>query len=298
MGLAFAIAAMVSFAANILFTRYALQRMPLESGFLIVLGTNVVFPAVLFGLEVGGRETAFAWDWKGAWLFTLSGVIGTFLGRRMLFDTVRLLGPARASIFHSTAPAFAFLGAWIFVGERLGLYEIALVALVWVGLWLTQPRTGSQTGDVRLTAELLRKGMVFGVLAVAGFGFGNVIRAMAVRHWHEAVLGTVIASAAAFVLQVAVTRQWSAIVTQFRTAQRGAIALYAACGVATSFGTIFITLAMARIEIGLATLVMHTTPVVIFPISVFVLKHREELTGRTLAGTGLVLAGISALAMR
>jgi drug/metabolite transporter (DMT)-like permease len=298
MGVALALLAMVSFASNILVTRYALTRMPLESGFLIVLSTNILFPAVLFGMELGARGGAFGWDWRGFALFAVSGVIGTFLGRRMLFDTVRLLGPARSSVFHSTAPAFAFLGAWLLAGERLGIYEVALVAIVWTGLWLTHPRVGSQMGGTRVTAELLRKGILFGLLAVAGFGFSNVIRGIAVRHWNEAVLGTVISSVAALALQLAVTRHWDRIVAQFRAASRGAIGLYVACGVATSLGSIFVTLAMTRIEIGLAVLVVHTTPLVIFPVSVFVLKHREELSVRTLAGTGLVLAGISALALR
>ena len=298
MGVLFAILAMMSFATNILLTRYALQRMPLDSGFLVVLGTNILFPAAIFAVELGARQSAFAWDWKGFALFTVSGVFGTFLGRRMLFDTVRLLGPARSSVFHSTAPAFAILGAWIFVGERLGLYEVVLVVLVWTGLWLTQPRAGSTVGDAKLTPELLRKGIFFGLFAVAGFGFGNVVRGIAVRHWHEAVLGTVIASAAALALQIAVTRHWERIAAQFRAAERGALALYLGCGVATALGSIFVTLAMERVEIGLAVLVVHTTPLVIFPVSVFVLRHRQELTSRTLAGTGLVLAGISALVLR
>jgi len=43
---------------------------------------------------------------------------------------------------------------------------------------------------------------------------------------------------------------------------------------------------------------VHTTPLLIFPVSVFILKNREELTGRTLAGAALVLAGIAALLLR
>jgi len=43
---------------------------------------------------------------------------------------------------------------------------------------------------------------------------------------------------------------------------------------------------------------VHTTPLVIFPVSVFVLGSREELLPRTLLGAALVLAGISLLALR
>src|SRR2546423_10958348 len=101
MGIALALLAMASFAANMIIMRYASARMGLEAGFLLVLGTNIVFPAAMYAVELAVRAAPFSWDWKGCGLFVLAGVIGTFLGRRALFDTVRLLGPSRASIFHS-----------------------------------------------------------------------------------------------------------------------------------------------------------------------------------------------------
>ncbi len=295
MGIAYALLAMLCFATNIVITRYAVVRLPVEAGFFVVLATNVLFPAALFGVELSVRAAPYAWQWKGAGLFAIGGVIGTFLGRRFLFDAVKLLGPSRASVFHSTAPAFALIGAWLLAGEILGAYEVGLMAVVWTGLWLTQPRAGSLHA---LAPEVVRKGMLAGLLTVAGFGFGNVLRGLAMRDWSEAALGTVIASLAALACQFAVTRDWAKIGAQLRGAERTAILLYAGCGVFTSLGSIFIALAMTRIEIALAVLVVHTTPLVIFPVSVFLLKNREELTPRTVLGASLVLAGIAFLALR
>ena len=296
MGVALALLGMVSFATNIILTRYATKGMPLESGFFVVLGTNIVFPAALFAVELASGVGSHAWSWKGAGLFALGGVIGTFLGRRALFDTVTLLGPSRASVFHSSSPAFALLGAWLFAGEGLGWYEIALVAVVWSGLWLAQPPTGNLPGHI--PPEVLRKGIIAGFLATAGFAFGNVLRGIAMRGWNEAVLGSAVSSCSAILLQAAVTRDWGKVMGQFRAAPRNAILLYVACGLATSFGSIFVALAMTKLEIGLTVLVVHTTPLFVFPVSVLLLKHRESITGRTLAGAGLVLVGVGALAMR
>jgi drug/metabolite transporter (DMT)-like permease len=295
MGVAYALLAMLSFATNILITRYAVARLSVEAGFFIVLATNVLFPAALFAVELGVRAAPYTWNWKGAGLFAIGGVIGTFLGRRFLFDTVKLLGPSRASVFHSTAPAFALVGAWLLAGEILGPYEIALMAVVWVGLWLTQPRAGSVHAP---TKQVLRKGLVAGLLTVAGFGFGNVLRGIAMRNWDEAALGTVIASLAALACQFLVTRNWASIGRQLRGADRTAVLLYIGCGVFTSLGSIFVSLAMTKIEIALAVLVVHTTPLVIFPVSVWLLRNREELTARTVLGALLVLGGIAFLAFR
>jgi drug/metabolite transporter (DMT)-like permease len=193
----------------------------------------------------------------------------------MLFDTVRILGAARASVFHPSAPAFAFLAAWLLAGEVLALSDVALVAVVWFGLWLTHPPVGSQTGDAQLTPQLRRRGIFVGIATVAGFGFGNVLRGLAVRSWDEVFFGTALSTVAAILLQIAVTRDWPKILGQFRAATPAAIALYAACGIATSLGSIFVTLAMKNIQIGL-----------------------EELSVRTLVGTVLVLSGIAVLLMR
>jgi len=298
MGVAFALASMVFFSANILITRYALMRLPVDAGFFIVLAANILFPAFLFPFELALRSAPWSWDWKAAGLFALGGIIGTFLGRRFLFDAVRMLGPSRASVFHSTAPAFALLGAWLLADERLGLYEIGLMAIVWLGLWFTQPRAGSVAGGTPLSPANVRKGLLAGLLTVAGFGFGSVLRGLAMRSWEEAIFGTVLGSAAALACQVLATRDWARITTQLRRADRVAVLLYTGCGITTSMGAIFMALAMKHMEIALAVLVVHTTPLVIFPVSVFILKNREELTSRTILGALMVLGGISLLAFR
>ena len=298
MGVAYAILAMLSFASNILITRVALKRMSVDAGFPIVLAANVVLPGLLFALSEVERTAPFVWTWKGAGLFAIGGVVGTILGRRALFDAVKLLGAARASVFHSSAPAFAFLGAWLLAGETIGLRDIGLIVLVWVGLWLTQPPAGNRPGEEMFTPEMRRRGMIAGFIAVAGFGFGNVLRGLAVRSWDEVFFGTMLSSIAALTLQIIITRNWPKVLREWRIGGRTAIALYAACGTATGLGSIFVTYAMKNIPIGVAVLVVHTTPLVIFPVSVLVLKRREDLNARTLGGTGLVLAGVAALLLK
>ena len=52
MGIALALVSMLCFAANIVFSRYALARLPIELGFLVVLGVNVALGGALFGGEL------------------------------------------------------------------------------------------------------------------------------------------------------------------------------------------------------------------------------------------------------
>lgn len=295
MGITLALLAMLAFATNILVTRYAVTRLAVEAGFFIVLAVNVAFAGAIYAVELAVRAAPFAWNWRGAAWFVAGGVVGTFLARRLLFDTVRLIGPARASVFHSATPVFSLLAAWVLVNERLGAYELLLMAAVWTGLWLTHAHGH---GAAAAGGSQLHKGMLFGILAIAGFGIGNAIRGVAVREWSEAALGTLISSVVALLCQLLATRDWDRIRDQFRRAQPGGMTLYGACGGVTTLGTIFVTLAMERMEIALAALVVHTTPLVIFPFSVWVLKNRESLNRRTALGALIVLGGIVLLALR
>ncbi len=298
MGVTLALCSMVCFGSNILISRVAMTRMPVDLGFFVVLFTNVVFSGAVFGVEMLFREAPFAWHWKEAGYFALGGFVGTYLGRRLMFDTVRLLGPARASVVHSVAPAFTLVAAWVLVGEKLGPYELMLTALVIFGLWVTQPAAKGAAAGQRPPGGLLSKGFLIGLATVIGFALSNVCRGYAMRTWNEAVFGTIIASVVALACQLATSRDWGESCRGIAKADRKGIALYVACGVATASGAMFLVSAMQYMEIALATLVTHTTPLLIFPVSLFFFKNREGLTGRTGAGAAMVLAGIALLAVR
>ena len=298
MGVTLALCSMLCFGSNILISRVAMGRMSIEIGFFVVLAVNILFASAVFGVESLFRQTSFAWQWKEAGLFALGGFVGTYLGRRFMFDMVRILGPARASVVHSSAPAFTLLAAWLLVDERLGSYELGLMALVIFGLWFTQPVNKSASTENRHGRDVLRNGLLIGLATVVGFSLGNVCRGLAMRTWNEAIFGTIIASAAALLCQLAATRNWRQAWRDIAKADPEGIALYVACGIATAGGAMFLVSAMHYMEISLATLVTHSTPLLIFPVSLFYYHNREGLSLRTAVGAAMVLAGLVLLAIR
>ncbi|MGB5079276.1 MAG: DMT family transporter [Burkholderiales bacterium] len=298
MGITLALLAMLCFAANIFILRGAMARMAVESGFLVMLTVNVAFTAVVWGIELSLRSAPFAYQWEGAAWFLLSGVVGIYFGRRMLIDTIRTLGPARTSVLHSSSPVFTLIGAWVLVGERLGAYELALMVLVIVGLWVTQAPGGGGLGESRPSPDVLRRGAILGLLLVAAFGIGNAFRGVAIRSWHEAIFGTLFATGAAALCQAASIRDWPKVSADILRGDRRGLALFAASGIATACGSMLTTFAMGYVEIAIAALITFTTPIAVFPVSVFAFGNREGLNLRTAAGAAMVLAGIVLLALR
>ncbi len=298
MGVTLAFVSMLFFGSNILISRLAMARMSVELGFIVVLVVNIITAGAVFAIEFLFRETPFVWHSREAAIFAIGGLAGTYLGRRFMFDMVRVLGPARSSVVHSAAPAFTLFFAWLLVGERLGRYELSLMVLVIFGLWLTQPAQKGASAEHRPGGAALRRGIFLGLATIIGFALGNVFRGYAMRTWNEAVFGTIIASVAALICVLATTRDWPAAWRGIATADRRGIWLYVGCGVATAGGAMFLVSAMHFMEISLAVLVTHTTPLMIFPVSLFVFHNREGLNRRTALGAAMVLAGIGLLAVR
>lgn len=299
MGIVFALLSMLCFAGNIFITRAAMSRMGADIGFPVVLTVNVAFAALVFAIERQLTHAPLMFNWKAAGWFALSGIVGIYLGRRMLFDAVHLLGPARASVLHTASPVVTLIVAWFFVGERLGLYEVMLMALVMAGLLATQLPPPARTSPA-LSGDraAFRHAMVLSLLTVVGFGTGNAIRGVAIRDWNEAAFGAVLGSGAALVCQLVFERRIRELIEGLRRGEKKAIGLYAASGVATVCGTMFSAMAMHRIEIAIATVVTYTTPLVVFPVSALLYRNREALSFRTVAGAAMVLAGIALLAFR
>jgi uncharacterized membrane protein len=279
-------------------TRAAMSKLGANIGFPVVLAVNVLFAALVAVIERQLTQAPFSFHWKGAGWFALSGVVGIYLGRRMLFDAVHKLGPARASVLHTASPVVTLIAAWFLLGERLGLYEFLLMALVMAGLLAAQlPSAGSalaRGGD----RAVLRQAMVLSLLTVVGFGLGNAIRGVAIRDWNEAALGAMLGSGAALLCQFAFESRMRALIEGLRHGDRGALGLYALSGIATVSGTMFSAMAMHRMEIAIATVLTYTTPVVVFPVSAFLYRNREAVSLRTMAGAAMVLLGIVLLALR
>jgi drug/metabolite transporter (DMT)-like permease len=293
LGFWLAVAAMLCYATSIFLTRAGIKRLSADLGFYVLLAGNIVFAAVIWSIDVASRERAFAIDWTAVGWFALSGIVGVYLARRMLLDAVRLLGPARASTLHTASPVSTLLAAWALLGERLGGYELALMVLVVIGLWLTQPRASGG-----LPSGFAQRALAISAITVIGFGVANAFRGIAIRRWDEAAAGAVIGSLAALGCLLAARRDYAATWRALAAADRRALMLYAGCGIATVGGTMFSSSAMKYMEVSMAMLIVYTTPLVVFPISAFVLRSPDARQPRAILGAALVLTGVALVALR
>lgn len=317
MGELLAIVALGMFSANILITRTAASRLNLNFGFLVAVIVNILFASLLLMIQFLFREDALQWNTPGFFLFLLAGFSSTYLGRWLFMGSIVKLGPAKASTFQVSNPLFTVIIAWIFLHENLGSAEYISIPIILTGLFLVsykpeafsrrshvsnrddKPIKGAPDKDeyralrrARLRS-ILRSGIFLAVSGAAAYAVGNVLRGAAIQEWNEPILGGLIGAVSGaalhFVLNPTVRRFWS----QLKTASNTGLLLFSCSGAFTISGQITAIASMRYIPVSIATLITLSTPVLVTPLSYFLLKNEEGIRLLTVVGIVLVLSGIS-----
>ena len=284
------------FSASILLARLAAFRVPLATGFVVTLAVNTLFGALLLAAELARRGALAPADPAGVGAFVLAGLCSTFLARWLFYACVEAYGPARASLFQLTSPLVTALLGFAFLGERLSWVVVAAMITVTIGLAIVATSPRDLVAPVKAARRYAAAGL--GAGASAGYAVGNVLRGYGIARWDEAIAGTLIGAVAALALQLALTAMSRDGLRPLLRADRRGVALYAAIGVTTVSAQVLTIAAMALAPVALVALITLSTPLVILPFSLTVLRRDERIGLRMLAGTLLAVGGIAVIVLR
>jgi drug/metabolite transporter (DMT)-like permease len=300
-----AVLALMLFSANVFAVRMASRRLAQDIGFMIALGANVLFGVVLFGVDLLLRTDGFRFDPRATLMFALAGICASYLGRRGFFASVQTLGPSRASAVQITNPVFAAVFAWALLGERLGGWEMVLMAVTLTGLLLASLRRG---GDGPVSPLLPSRGAGLGVLWAAlpvrlllpavlsamAYGAGNVLRAGALDTWSEPVFGGFVGALAGMVAYAAL-HVLPRHVSMIRDVTIPGVVLWTLAGALTICAQISVIAATAYSPVAVVLVISSALPIVVIPVSLLVLRQAEAISGLTVLGSLLVLIGVSGI---
>ncbi len=306
--------ALVLFAGGTLVTKVAVSRIDLSLGFLIASTTNVMFAALVLGVQLALRAEPLQWNAHALRLFVIAGGFSTYLGRWFFYESVVHFGPARASVFQVSSPLFTALVAWLVLGESLTLQSLAAVALTIAGLILvsfastkildTIPAASPAQSAVaasrlaRIKRYALGSVLAMGLASSLAYAIGNVLRGSAIRAWHEPVLGALLGAVAGLALHFMFSQGQAALLHRLRSADRQGVLIFTLLGITTITAQICTIASMRYIPVALAALVTMCSPLLVFPLSYWLLKNSDKMTGRTVLGCALALAGIAMIVLR
>ena len=303
--------ALLLFATGILVTRAAAARVNLGLGFLVATSTNVVFSALALAVQLTWQHAeaspAIGWNGRAFLLFALAGAFSTYLGRWFFYDSVVRFGAAKASIFQVSSPLFTALMAWAVLGEKLSLAAGIGMALTVAGLMLVGLKPGALSKARGPSATGVRAGFVQTALAsvfLLGLGgslayaVGNVLRGMAIRSWNEPVLGGLVGASCGLLLHLLFNRDKANVAAGLQAADRTGLWLFGVMGICTISAQILTIAAMRFIPLAIATLITLCTPLIVFPLSRWLLKAHDDFTALMLTGSAMAMLGIVLVVLR
>lgn len=248
----------------------------------------VVLNLILFREPLPLSAESSRWIWLG-----LSGVIGLSLGDAFYFQSLVSVGPRLGSLLLSLAPIFGSIIAWIFFGETLTALQITGIVLALAGIaWVVMSHVEPPDTPLGHT----KRGVFFGMLAGLGQATGLVFSKQGMFGVFSPFQGNVIR------ILVAVIFIWSltflegkagATFSALREKPQALRLLALGALVGPVLGVSSSLLAVQHTEIGVASTLMALPPVIILPISYYVLK--EKIGWQAVAGTILAIAGVAVL---
>jgi drug/metabolite transporter (DMT)-like permease len=306
-GEALALLSLLLFSTNVLVVKIASPRLGQDVGFLLGLGSNVVFASLLFAGELLVRPDPFVVEWGPFAMFAVGGLFTAYLGRRLFFRTVQTIGPSRASALQITNPVFAALIGWVFLGESLGAAGVVFVLLVIGGLFLTSQAPAQNaapvpagTGGIApaatpVSTALPRAEIALGLTGAVSYAIGNVIRSSAVRHWDHAVFGGLLGAFCATLVYLVVHTDLRRLAQRLRSAPRSGLWLWGLSGVLTISAQISLIASTRTIPVAVGVVVAAAIPLIVVPASVVLFSNTEGVTVRTVAGIVLIFGGVAGL---
>lgn len=300
-GTALAFVAMAVYGACMLTVAAAAKDLGSGPGSLLAAATGVPIGIVIVLVQwAGGHGMNVPTPWSIV-SFALAGICSTYLGRWLVFKSIELIGPSGSAGLQSISPLITAVFGWIFLGEVIGTIGFVGIAMgiagllaMSMGISRSQRKTARPAGAVRTGPQ---RGFIFallvGVGSAAAYSLSHVFRASGVREWNEALLGALIGAATGLlVLALASHRRLPDYVRQARANPKAA-RIFLVVGGLQFLAQALVIASMKYIPTSMAALISMCTPLVVMPVSFFVLRNHERLNWVTVLGIVITLAGIT-----
>lgn len=249
-------------------------------GLLLITLVHLLRGHGLFPQAVG----ADAWLW-----LLLSGVIGFAAGDSLLVSGFLSIGARLTLLVFSFSPVLTAILSYLLFGEILGLFKIIGMLLVIGGIMLV---IGGK-GEKAQSADMAR-GLLFAFLAALAQAASNITSKMglsqvdAIGATQIRLMGGVIG----IVVVLAMGGAWDKLRAVLRSPNGRLTILSGAC-IGTLLGVVLSMTALQLTKAAIASTLMTTMPVLILPISRFILK--EQLHAKDILGAAICVAGSAIL---
>ncbi len=284
MDAAFALLSAALFAGNALCVRLGLRGSTATTATLLSVATNLT---ALWALAAA-RGSLARIAHPAAGVFLLAGMFAPALARLTYYESLTLIGVARAATISNTTPLFSALLAVPVLGERLNWRIAAGTVLVVAGVVLavrqaSEPGAGRAAGSSGVSGALL----ALNTAVMASISF--MLRKIGLRMLPDPVLGAALTvTGSLLVLLPYAASRWR---REPLRADRPSLGWLVAGGLLTTGGFLAYYLALHLGDVVRITPLSNTTP--LFAVALlYAFRQVETVAPATALGAVLAVAGV------
>ena len=273
------LASSVAFGGSGVSSKRGLAHVDPLAGTVVAVGTCLLAYLLLAPFWMRAED----WFTAGFWVFALMGIIQPSLSMYLANEAYSRAGATVTATFAATAPLFAAALAIVFLGERLTLAIAAGTLLTVLGI-VTLSRTPRDSRRQRLVAAAL----LFATATAAIRGFNHFIGKIGMDLLPNAFMAAFCTFAVSFAVLAAAYRwrrgRWPGRMPADGVRYFVLTGLFIAAGI----GLLFAALIFGPVVI--VSPIVGTYPV--FTLLAAAALGDERMTGKVLAGVGLVVVGV------
>ncbi|MDR7471194.1 MAG: EamA family transporter [Armatimonadota bacterium] len=287
MDAAFALLSAALFAGNALCVRLGLRGSTPATATLLSVATNLTGLWVLAAAR-GSLGRALH---PAAGIFLLAGMFAPALARLTYYESLTLIGVARAATISNTTPLFSALLAVLVLGERLTWRIAGGTLLVVAGVVLAVRQEGGAGAAGRGRAATTGTLLALNTAVMASVSF--MLRKTGLRMLPDPVLGAALTVTGSLVVLVPYTAsRWR---REPLRADRASLGWLVAGGCLTTGGFLAYYLALHLGDVVRVTPLSNTTP--LFAVALlYAFRQVEAVRPATALGAVLAVAGIALVA--
>ncbi len=264
----------------------------------------VIYAIILFSIDgnpIPENMNYTQWYWLG-----LSGLIGLFFGDACGFKALVMIGPRLTTLIYATTPVITTLIAWIFLGERLSLYDLIGIAVTISGItWVVAHRQYSKQQVFTPDSDHPDKGSLFkGILLGLGAALGQAVGLVLAKKgmmFSGSEMNPMDASfiriifALAGIWLLSGLRKNKVTVSEMLKNKKAMLFSFGGAFFGPFLGVWSSLIAVKYLETGVASTLNSLTPVMILPVLVFYYKEKVPL--RSWLGAIIAVIGITIIFM-
>ncbi len=276
------------------FTSYVFTSATNRLGTIQLNIDRMAYASLLLLITIGifGLNTDVSW--LQVFYLTISGIIGLILGDSFLFKAFTEMGPRLTILVYSSNPAFAAIMAFLVFGETLTIWGILGIAITLFGISLVILEKNAHSSS-KFSAT--PKGLFLAFLGAIGQAGGLIFAKMAFNEGdiHSLVATLVrIGSAVVIMLPIAlIFRRYKNPFKLYYNDRKSFQLVSIGSVIGPYLGISLSFIAITHTNIGIASTLLSTVPIVMIPLNYFI--YKEKLSYKSVIGAFIAVGGVSIL---